>query len=372
MIRPKIPQDVLRGHRATLGPSWRDRLGATRTPRAGRRFDPIDDPWIAKLQEYSVLLIEQGADVAATEFPEIWNANNLELAPERRDMAKIMVVGDLPVAEAAERIKISVATLRAWEEIFFDVRVRRGEFIWLQNQVIDAEARAGNAPLAARLRLAALCGPAGARAILDCDTAPLDEAERLFQQRLNLYLKTDQALQMPIESERQAFRLIKFQARNVIAKQRWELKVRRLEERCTAARERHERERLRLQLAIERQAAAKTVRRANRRKVNGSGHVPSRDEMRWAACYHNAARAACDVRAAACPLAGLRWAAKPEPETAADRKCRKRKRPERVVAFGWSGLPIPGRLKGRRHIEVQRRVGRRRRTAATTALAVTT
>ncbi len=58
---------------------------------------------------------------------------------------------------------------------------------WLSTHVIKREQDAGNAQLAAQLKVAATAGPEAARALLDGPPeVPGDEAERLFRRNLNL------------------------------------------------------------------------------------------------------------------------------------------------------------------------------------------
>jgi hypothetical protein len=371
MTLPKIEADVLRGHRATLGAAWRFKLAMSMRPDAGRRM-VLDDPWIAGLQEYASLMFQQDAAAAAAAFPLIRQAFDLELDPERRDALKVMVVGDLTIDEAHQRVGIPPAALQAWEAIFFDARAGRQQFAWLEQKVIHAEQLAGNGPLAARLRLAALCGPEGARAVLECaGTAPIDEAERLFRQRLKLNLKVDEALQMPIETGREALRMMKFYSRNVQAEKRWELAVRRLEERCRVARERHQRESLRLQERISRQTAA-AASRSSRTRAHGSRGATALERASLASYQRRAAQIACAARAAESPLGRLRWASKTPPAAPGEAR-RGRRRTSRQIGVARSAPPKAARrpLAGLM-AKVQGQVAARDKKARINVLAVTT
>ena len=81
---------------------------------------------------------------------------------------------------------------------------------WLSEQVIEAERKAGNSALAARMKLALTAGVDGVNAILALDEgAPVDEAERLFQRKLALSLKFDDAASMTIDSDENRMKFIK-------------------------------------------------------------------------------------------------------------------------------------------------------------------
>jgi hypothetical protein len=340
-------------------------------PDAGRRLD-FDDPLIAGLQEYASLMFQQDAAAAAAAFPLIRQAFDLELDEERRDQLKIMVVAGLTIEEAHQRVGTPPAALQAWEAIFFDARSGRQQFAWLEQKVIRAEQLAGNGPMAARLRLAALCGPEGARAVLDCaGAAPIDEAERIFQQRLNLNLKLDVALQMPIDSGPAALRMMKFHSRNVLAEKRWELGVRRLEERCRAARERHQRESLRLQERISRQTAA-AANGSSRTRSHGLRGAAALERANLASNQRRAAQIACAARAAESPLVRLRWAPK-TPQAAPAEARRGRRRTSRPIGVTRSAPPKAARrpLAGLM-AQVQGHVAARDKKARINELAVTT
>jgi hypothetical protein len=371
MTPPKIEANILRGHRATLGPSWRFKLAISMRPDAGRRLN-LDDPWILGLQQYASLMFLQDAAAAAAAFPLIRQAFDLELDSERRDALKIMVVGDLTIEEAHQRVGISPAALQAWEMTFFDARPGRQQFAWLEQKVIHAEQLAGNGLLAARLRLAALCGPEGARAVLDCaGAAPIDEAERLFQQRLNLNLKLDVALQMPIDSGPEALRMMKFHSRNVQAEKQWELKVRRLEERCRAARERHQRESLRLQERISRQTAA-AASGSSRTRAHTARGAAALEKATLASYQRRAAQIACAARAAESPLGRLRWASK-TPQAASAEARRGRRRTSRQIGVARSAPPKAARRPlAELMAQVQDHVAARDKKTRIDELAVTT
>ena len=234
VVNTNDPQSrIWRGHRATEGPNWRYKLARARPHirRGWRRSETI----LACASCVPILCaaLRDGPQEAAAAFPIIAGAADLEQDPARRQTLKLMVVGGLPVEEMQERLKIPVAVIRVWEANYFDVRDGRDQVLWLESHVIRKEREAGNTEFAARLHLAAMAGPEGVRALLDCENAPVDEAERLFQRQLKLNLKYDVATNMPLGSESENFRFLQFSARLMIARQRLDLARAKLTEKCT-------------------------------------------------------------------------------------------------------------------------------------------
>ena len=303
---------IRRGHRGTEGPNWRYQLAQSRPVRSSRLAEIRDDPGVRELRGYFMRTLRDGPPEAAAAFPIIAGAADVEQDSALRQTLKLMVVGGLAVEEMQERLKIPAAVIRVWEANYFDVRDGRDQVLWLESHVIRKEREAGNPEFAARLHLAAMAGPEGVRALLDCENAPVDEAERLFQRQLKLNLKYDVATNMPLGSESENFRFLQFSARLMIAGQRLDLARAKLTEKCTRARERHEERKLRLEIAHQQQAAraanAKRVVEA-RQKAQMSRAAAAEARRELARHRQRAEQMAVAARAAQSPLAQLQWSA---------------------------------------------------------------
>jgi len=231
--------------------------------------------------------------------------------PELCEQLQLMVLANMEVDEIHQRLGLPVVAIQAWEAIFFDAREMRQSSSWVEAHVIGKETRAGNHYLASRMRLAIAAGPVAGRAMLDADVElPLDEAARLYRRTLKLHLKFDQALNMPLDSERSRLRLIEMVRSSKLEGQRIELARERLALRCQALHDRHQGDKLRLELAKKR-AEIKLVEvqakqgRAVAREAAKQRKVAARQQ--FAALLRQAEKRALAARIAASPLAKLTW-----------------------------------------------------------------
>jgi hypothetical protein len=302
---------IWRGHRATHGPDWRCQLARTLPAHSSRLAAIEEDPAVRELQRYFAHILRDGPQEAAAAFPIIVQAADLEQDASRRQTLMLMAMAGLEFEEMQKRLEIPVPVIQAWEANYFDVRDCREALVWIESKIIRKEREAGNTELAARLHLAAMAGPEGARALLDCDNAPVDEAERLFQRQLKLVLKLDEALNKPVNTERESFRFVQFHGTLVIARQQLELARARLTEKCTASRERHERKKLQLEFAVQREAAraAKLKRATGDRRAAKAAGAAGETRQDLARYRRRAEQMACQARALLSPLAQLRWMA---------------------------------------------------------------
>ena len=155
------------------------------------------DVWIPLYRQY--LKIESAGGV-----PTLSDHSNYELVAAavalNRDekqtaLLKIMVAADMNSAEIFERLGVRAETTAAWEALFYDIRDLRQASSWIATHVIAAERNRGNDELAGRLKLAHFSGASAVHSLLDFDQAiPLDVADDLFQKRVRLQVKVDQAL----------------------------------------------------------------------------------------------------------------------------------------------------------------------------------
>ena len=124
---------------------------------------------------------------------------------------------------------------------------------WINMHVIEPSAKEGNAKLAARLKLAFTAGPQAVRAILDNEDAiAVDVADELYGKKLQLDVKMDMALTMPMGSVEQRNRFVKYVIELEISTKKLDLAAQKLAMRCEMEGERYRAKNLQLELAIKR------------------------------------------------------------------------------------------------------------------------
>jgi hypothetical protein len=208
-----------------------------------------------------------------------------------------MVVGRLEPAEIAEQTGLAIDVLAAWETLFFAVRNLQNATAWLVVHLVAPEKEAGNLELASNLKLAIFGGPEAARLILCGAPCRLDEqVDRLKQLRLQLTLKSEHALEFPVETPAQAIQWVQSYISFQIAEKRLSLEEQKLAARCAADLRRHEQAQKKLELA-ERVLAEK----AAARQQDDRWRLDQEDRVR------NQEEADRQARIAASPLAQLRW-----------------------------------------------------------------
>ncbi len=247
-----------KAHRGLLGPAWRMKLAQSifrRPPQ--RQPGGHADRWFDDLCGYLALASDGDAGLlrARAKYPTIFQACELQEQPASVSPLKIMVVSDMALGEVQQRLGVEIAVVEAWEQIFYDVRDLRSASSWFAAHVIEPERAAGNLELVSELKLALGGGPVAARAILDCnETLPLDEADRLFQQKLKLSMKFDQAVEMPLTTNQDSLKFLRLYMQVELETKRLELASHKLQQRCDAQRDRHELAKMRIELAAKRAA----------------------------------------------------------------------------------------------------------------------
>jgi hypothetical protein len=249
-------------------------------------------------RDYRDYLDRRAADgeAAAAAHPAIAAAERLQADDDLCDSLKIMVVGSLLADEICARLALEPAELAAWEQLFFDVRPMYDSPPWIAAHVINPERRRGRSQLAAKLKLAAN-GPDAARAVLNGSARlPLDDAGRLFDQRLRLHAKFDEAIESPLDP----MSFLKLYVRLEIQRERIEQEKFKLAERSKQADRRYELELLRVEHAQQREQQRREARAARQCSALGARSGA-------------ADRRALAERIARCPLSQLVWAPPAEP-----------------------------------------------------------
>lgn len=308
------PEEFARRQRAMLGPSWRAQTAAQLDSRPGMPSPEFADESLRSFGKY-LRLQRQGDDGvqrAAALFPTVAAAERLNGDLEKAAMLKLMVVADLPYDEMHGRTDVVVEVMKTWESLYFDARNQLQATSWLSHQVIDREVEAGNAELAAKLKLAILVGPVAVRGMLDMQSGIcLDEADKLFQRRLTLSAKFDVAASMPVDTEKSCMFFIKTHVSLMAAENRQALAERKLAQRCTETRDRFEHAKLKKEQASEFEVLKENakLRKAERR---ASREALRRQAARELDIYHEQALQKMQrCRVAESPLALLRWTSKP-------------------------------------------------------------
>lgn len=247
-----------KAHRGLLGPAWRMQLAqGFLGSQAPRHPGGNADRWLVDLCGYLGMARDGDAGLrrARSRYTTIFEACELQEQPEIVSQLRVMVMGDMTLAEIQKRLGVAIAVVEAWEQIFFDVRDLRSATTWLVTHVIEPERAAGNLELVSELKLALGGGLVAARAILDGNaTLPMDEAERLFQQKLKLSMKFDQALEMPLKTNQDRMKYLKLYLQFELETKRLELASHKLQQQCATQRDRHELAKMRSELAAKRAA----------------------------------------------------------------------------------------------------------------------
>lgn len=326
--------DVRQYHRSWMGPNWRVQLASSQPTKSFRRMNGQRDPTVRALQDYLGLTAKKGWAAARAKFPLIALAEDLEQDATRRGSARLMILAGVAKEEMSERLGVSVPGIQLWESLYFDVRDLQHAKAWLSVHVIKREQDAGNAQLAARLKVAATAGPEAARALLDGPPdVPGDEAERLFRRNLNLQTKLEEASEMPLESNREKFQFVKYYGRLLMSRKRFELATARLAEKRAAAQRRHDLAMRQLELkrqaerSVKGQATGPGLRKAT--KVEGDQEQRGlATDRRRASPRAGAARAADSPPAKRRPMSAMNPDPPPAAKTPKERRDASVRRPK--------------------------------------------
>ena len=116
-------------------------------------------------------------------------------------MFKLLILGTLPRAEAAARLGADQPSVEVAEALFFDINDLRHASGWMNCHVFIPEAKFGSKELAAKMKIAHYGGLVVARALLDGhEKLPLDAAQQIIDQDLQLHAKLQVALQFDLDA----------------------------------------------------------------------------------------------------------------------------------------------------------------------------
>jgi hypothetical protein len=186
-----------------LGPDWRRQTAiAASTERNRGRAAP--DEITRRAADYFRLRAQsdEGATRAAQRYPDFAAAEATWANVTLREHLQILVLGDCPAPEIAERLGLEASVVLLVEALRFDVRPALDAMIWIAH-LISVEADRGRDGFAADLRVAFFGGLHAARALLDAKTGlPVKPAERLAAATLLLHAKMLQVSELPVDEKR--------------------------------------------------------------------------------------------------------------------------------------------------------------------------
>lgn len=294
------------------GPSWRWKLAARLADLGSRRLACIADRIVKQAVLFiSLLLGDDDATLAAESFPEIAAAKSLWDNPETRQRFIILTLGDCPRDLIAERLGVTLEIVECLELLFFDVRDCRHAKDWINAHVIRAESMSGAYDVAIKYRMAFYGGPVIAQAILDA-RVPLDEVERIDNQKSLLYMKAIEALEIPLKDSKSALQLLKITVDYTCNMKKLELADEKFRHKCEQDIRKIELAKRRLEVAAEREKAQAEWQRGQasereQKKQEKAKLLEIRTQLRQER-FLVEERAAME-RAAKSPLAKLSWTA---------------------------------------------------------------
>jgi hypothetical protein len=189
--------------RQFLGPDWRRQTAIAASTECNRgRAAP--DEITRRAADYFRLRAQsdEGATRAAQRYPDFAAAEATWANVTLREHLQILVLGDCPAAEIAERLGLEESGVLLAEGLHFDVRPALDATVWIAH-LIWVEADRGRDSLAAEMRMAYFGGACAARALLDAKTGlPVKPVERLAAATLLLQAKMLQVSELPVDEKR--------------------------------------------------------------------------------------------------------------------------------------------------------------------------
>jgi len=185
---------------------------------------------------------QSGNGSLKTEAPNLIRlAEQMITDPVAAETLHILVLGDCPRSEIAQRLDVQEDVITTFEELFFDVRAVRTATSCIQHSVIERACHGGRYELASKYRAAFWGGAQVARAVVDgMALVSLDEVDRISRQEQQLRLKLDAACLIPLRSERFAVRFLTASMNYDLGTKRLELAKQRFRQHCEAEIRRHE------------------------------------------------------------------------------------------------------------------------------------
>jgi len=164
------------------------------------------------------------------------------------------------------------------------------------------------------MKAAVAGGPVVAQAVLDLESrVPVTAGEKLFDRKLALHLKFDEAVALPLRTDREKMFFIRRYVDLQMQENRLKIAERKLERRCDEARDKLELAKIRIEAVqqLEAQRAAAHARRRHEHELEKAMKQEQREYLaaqQWAQL--RAEQKDANARAAASPLSALTWGSK--------------------------------------------------------------
>ncbi len=291
-------------------PAWRSALAEKLATGAGNPGGELLDAAVQDASAYLRLVAEadDGPKRAAKRFPATAAVYCLHGDAEAAGKLKILSVAPCGLRQIATQMRLDPSVVDAWRRLFFDLP-RRPHPGWVDDHVVVPEENAGNHQLAAQLRLAAAVGPVAAVAILVAPhRVPLKEGATLFKLKCSTHARETEAVLGVMSTFAGNFKSV---SANLKRQQRVRREERCLAERCNKILQRAELARFRREVSADRanRRAEKTKAKQEERELWSEGNQRMREFKRLPAWRRYVLeQEAAEARAAASPLAQLRWA----------------------------------------------------------------
>jgi hypothetical protein len=231
------PHDYTQRQRFLHGPDWRRHLGEVELAKTQQGDAPPD----LQLRRWCAFLrlqrdTPQDHERLASEFADLAAAVALAADSALTKQLWVLVLGGCTPQAIGERLGIDPAVLAAWEDLYFDVRSVRTALDWIVLKVIEPLQQQGEGTLAAKLKLACAAGPLAAQAALDAESRVLMRAgPTLFELKVCLHLKFQQAVELSLDTEQQRGFYLKLHAALMHREKQLQLAERKLDWQCQEA-----------------------------------------------------------------------------------------------------------------------------------------
>ena len=233
---PKNPTAFLDLQRHLDGPPWRWMLAQREAAQPSTGPLGQGDKLVAQAADCLRLCRQEDFDRhrARKRYPAILAAHALWENEVARDQLKVLAMGGCPHCEVGTQLGVVEEIIATAEALYFDIRPSFNATGWIAYAVIRPEERAGNLDLAVRLRAAYFGGGLVAQAIVDAaQRLPMVKADRLFDQSVQMHLKVEQAIAMPLRDGRDALKLIQLHLEHSLQEKKLDLEIEKFRYACS-------------------------------------------------------------------------------------------------------------------------------------------
>ena len=306
-------------YRGREGPSWRMKLAYQITESQSSGLSRLGDEFVREAASFIRKSHEDGdIERTAERHPKIAAAKALWDNPTLKQQLVTLTLGKCERDYVAGRLGVAAEVIEYAEKLFFDIEDCRKATSWINAHVIMPESQSGAVDLATKYRAALWGGPHVARMVLDTEErVSTDDVQRIADQEMLLHMKVRQALEFPLDSEKDSLRMVKLYLDHDSQTKRLEFEKEKFRHRCEQDIRGHELAERRLESAARREevrAAAKLRREEYRAELKRDQRKAAEFQAELRQDRHLGEEHAAIERASASPLAKLTWSRKPEPQ----------------------------------------------------------